>query len=58
MINFQECLVRTLSQEETMDEAEGPWIEIWEVCEVCNGTGRDPKAANTVCPKCHQMEGE
>ena len=40
-----------------MSEVNGPWIEIWELCEVCNGTGRNPKA-DSACPKCGQAEGE
>ena len=40
-----------------MGEANGPWIEIWEVCRVCNGTGHDPKA-NSVCKNCGGVDGE
>ncbi len=29
-----------------MNEDKGPWIEIWEECELCHGTGRDPQATH------------
>lgn len=43
-----------------MSGSKGPWIEIWEECDQCDGTGIYPKAGgqkDNACPKCHQYEG-
>ena len=37
-----------------MSDNGGPWIEIWEECDFCKGTGSNPEAhqMDSPCPKC------
>jgi hypothetical protein len=43
-----------------MSESKGPWIEIWETCKACGGTGRNSKATHpmdSACMVCRQIDG-